>query len=188
MPSSDTSFFRLSQLKCIFRSTSEYDDAVAWCASSIMMHDVSLARSSSWPGSFRSILLSDCMVATMTPFSSRRSAIFSSGSLPPAPQNLWRRSVVPLLPADSKMTLKLLRACSHSSSLCATHRTNFEPLCCAFLDGLPSLSQSMRVSTIMRVLPDPVGTAMSRRLIGRPAPSISVPSSMPRTSSPVVYW
>ena len=110
------------------------------------------------------------------------------GRLPPCPQNRCRRSVVPRLPSASNTSLKLAIACSHSSSVCATHTMNFEPDCCALLDGLPSLSHSTSVSTTMRVLPDPVGTAMSRRLIGRPSLSLRVPSSMPRTSSPAVYW
>ena len=190
MPSSDISFLRLSQLKCILRRTSEYDLAVEWCASSITMHDVSLARLSSCPGSFLSTLSSDCIVATMTALSSRRSLISMGGRRPACPQNRWRRSVVPLLPSALNTSLKLLTACSHSSSVCATHTMNFDLACCSLRDGLPSLSHSMSVSTIMRVLPEPVGTAMSRRLIGRPPPlsSISLPSSMPRTRRPAVYW
>ena len=185
IPSSDISFLRLSQLNPICRSTSEYDDASAWCASSTTMHDVSRARRSSWPGSLRRTLSSDCIVDTMTPFLSSRLSV--DGRLPPWPQKRCRCRMVPLLPTVSKTLLKLLTACSHSSVLCATQTMNFESRCRSCSDGLPSLSHSMRVSTTIRVLPEPVGTAIRRRFTGLP-PSRCVPSSMPRMSRPVVYW
>ena len=91
------------------------------------------------------------------------------------------------MPADLKTSLNVLRACSQSSCDWATQSMNRESRCWGFLDGFPSLSHSTSVSVIMRVLPDPVGTAISLRLTSL-EPSIWVPSRMPRTNLPVEYW
>ena len=187
MPFSDISFLRLSQLKPISRSTAEYESAVTWWASSTTTHEVSAASLASCAFSPVYILYRDCMVATMTPFSSSSSSMSIWGSSPPGPQKRCRRSVVPLRPRDSKTVRNVLNACSHSSWDWATQSTNFESRCCGSSEGLPSLNQFTRASTVMRVLPEPVGTAISLRFTGLPS-SAAVPSSMPRISRPVECW
>ena len=152
----------------------------------MMMQAVSLPSVRSCSGC-SIILKSDCIVATIIPFSSSRSSMPRVGSAPPAPQKRCMCSVVPRRPTSSKTVLNVLNACSQSSLDWAIQSMNLESRCCAFFEGLPSLSHSIMVSTSMRVLPAPVGMDIILRFASLSF-STMVPSSILRTTIPVVNW